>query len=89
MGSSSDAPIQLRYQTGRFAHSAKIQGVSRLGRYNLRVQYSYMRYPYDTFLPGGNLYKPERDPRGIISTSIREIATSILYSKFKVSSQLI
>ena len=82
MGDSNDPPIQLRYQTGRFAKSAKLLTLTREGHNKLYGAYTFMRYPYDTFMPGGRLYTPQRDPRQYIESSIRDIAQNILRTKF-------
>lgn len=78
MGSPSEPPIRLRYQTGRFAKSVKVLDVKNgSGRKAaLQVYYTYMRYPYDVFLPGGRLYKPQRNPKLIIGQAIRGILSA-------------
>jgi len=72
MESSGAAPDYnyLRYQTGRFARSAKVLDVSDR-QAGLTISYSYMEYPYAVFkkYPHG----PGRNPEGIISGAIREI----------------
>lgn len=75
----------LNYRTGRFARSAKAVGVRNTTKNTLDVNYTYMRYPYDTFLPGGRLYKPGRNPKTIIGKSIREIAREFVSNNFKVN----
>lgn len=91
MGSSSDPPIKLRYQTGRFAKSAHVHNISKAGSTRaayLRVYYTYMRYPYDVFLPGHRLYLPQRNPTKIIGKSIRDILIPILDKNIKVETIL-
>ena len=83
MGNPGDPAIKLRYQTGRFSESARMLTLTRQESGKLLGSYSYMRYPYDVFLPGGKLNPPvERDPRLYIEESIREIAISVLKDKY-------
>ena len=85
MGESNEPPIRLRYQTGRFARSAKVLDITRTRETSLNIFYTYMRYPYDTFLPPlGRQSSPQRDPQKIISKSIREIATEFLLGRFRI-----
>ena len=72
----------LNYQTGRFAESAEVQDVMVGPRGGVHVDYTYMKDPYQTFEPGFAKGSTYRDPRKIISESIREIATSIMGDKF-------
>jgi len=65
----------LNLRSGRFAESVKIQSISRGRSGMLSVYYNYMRYPYATFSAGGKQSNPRtRDPKLLISGSIREIA---------------
>ena len=74
----------LNYRTGRFAKSAQAEAV--VNRKNsIDIYYNYLRSPYDTFLPGGRLYKPGRDPRRIIGRSIRQLATELISDSYKVN----
>lgn len=84
MGKGNNSQL-LNYRTGRFAKSAKAVGVLNTRENILDVSYTYMRYPYDTFLPGGRLYKPGRNPKTIIGKSIREIAREFISNNFKVN----
>lgn len=83
MGSPFDPPIKLRYQTGRFARSAKVEKVNTR-KQAVQVFYTYQHDPYDVFLPGHRLHKPQRNPQVIIGKSIRQLALLILGEKFKV-----
>jgi hypothetical protein len=78
MGDSTDAPTKLRYQTGRFADSAKLLTLTRSQASALFGTYTYQRNPYDVFLPGGRLGTAQRDPRIYIESAIQEAAMSIL-----------
>ena len=69
---------RLNYQTGRFAASVEPLNVTRTKPNGpLNVSYRYQTSPYQVFERGGKMYKPERDPRDLISLSIREIAAEI------------
>lgn len=66
----------LNWRTGRFANSAQLKTlVEAKGSRGtvLRGTLDFMRHPYDTFMPGGKLYKPGRDPQKLINKSIRQI----------------
>lgn len=78
----------LRYQTGRFANSATIESLAQTQSGALVAQYNYMRSPYDTFAPGGELHTPDRNPHRIIEKSIREIAVEILGNRLSVIPKL-
>lgn len=74
----------LNYRTGRFAKSANIDRVlvSRQGM--VSVFYNYMRNPYGTFSEGGKQQYPRsRDPKLLISKSIREIGASLVGNRLR------
>jgi hypothetical protein len=82
MGDGSEKKI-LNYRTGRFAASAKVERLSESRAGMISAYYSYMRNPYRTFEPGGAQGQiRSRDPKLLISKSIRDIAAT------KVSNQL-
>lgn len=65
----------LNYRTGRFAASAKVENLSESRNGMITAFYSYMKNPYATFSEGGRQSSPKtRDPKLLISKSIREIA---------------
>jgi hypothetical protein len=65
----------LNYRTGRFAHSAEVTRLTQGREGMLTAYYTYMKYPYQTFEPGFAQGSPRtRDPKLLISKSIREIA---------------
>lgn len=75
----------LNYQTGRFAKSARITNISQTRQNQMTAFYTYMKSPYQTFERGyaqGSI--AARDPRTIISKSIREIAAQIMGSQFDI-----
>jgi hypothetical protein len=82
MGDGSEKKI-LNYRTGRFAASAKVESLSESRAGMISAYYSYMRNPYRTFEPGGAQGQiRSRDPKLLISKSIRDIAAT------KVGNQL-
>lgn len=65
----------LNYRTGRFAASAKVERLTVSREGYISAFYSYMKKPYQTYEPGFAQGKPaSRDPKLLISKSIREIA---------------
>ena len=74
MGDGSRRDI-LNLRTGRFAESVKVERVSESRQGMITAFYSYMKNPYATFSDGGAQSSPRsRDPKLLISKSIREIA---------------
>jgi hypothetical protein len=83
MGTGSAKNV-LNYRTGRFAETATIERatISRAGM--VSVFYNYMRNPYGTFSDGGRQQYPKsRDPKLLISKSIREIGSSAAYNRMR------
>ena len=72
----------LQYRTGRFAASAEVKAVTQGPRGGYNIDYSYMKYPYQTFEPGFAQGSTFRDPRLLIGGSIREVATQIMQQRF-------
>jgi hypothetical protein len=65
----------LNYRSGRFAESAKVERLSESRQGMITAFYSYMKNPYATFSRGGRQDRPyTRDPKLLISKSIRELA---------------
>jgi hypothetical protein len=74
MGDGSSKSV-LNYRTGRFAASAKVEDITLSRDGMITAYYNYMRNPYGTFSTGGKQEIPRsRDPKLLISRSIREIA---------------
>tara|TARA_R100000231_G_scaffold86790_1_gene65896 strand:- start:13955 stop:15403 length:1449 start_codon:yes stop_codon:yes gene_type:complete len=74
---------RLQNQTGRFAESARVQRVTTGQRGgNLTIDYTYLKRPYQTFEPGFKQGSVFRDPRSLIGTTIREVATGIMGNRF-------
>ena len=86
MGDGSRRDI-LNLQSGRFAETVQIEN-TRLQKDNvIAVFYSYMKYPYATFSKGGAQSHPiSRDPATLINRSIREIASSLVTNRLRLSS---
>jgi hypothetical protein len=83
MGSGSRRDI-LNYQTGRFAESAKVETMSQSREGMITAFYSYMRNPYATFSFGGQQSIPaSRDPKLLISRSIREIGATMVANRMR------
>lgn len=65
----------LNYRTGRFAESVQVESLSQSRQGTITAFYSYMKNPYSTFSQGGRQQYPRtRDPKLLISESIRELA---------------
>lgn len=83
MGTGNSRNV-LNFRTGRFAHSAKVERLSQSREGMISVFYSYMRNPYGTFSEGGRQEFPRtRDPKALISKSIREIGASAAYNRMR------
>ena len=79
---------RLRYRTGRFANSVRVDNVTQGPRGgNTMIEASYMNDPYETFAPGGKKYTPQRNPEKLIKKSIREIAVGIIGPRFGITIQ--
>lgn len=83
MGTGYDKKV-LNYRSGRLADSASIERVSQSRAGMVSVFYNYMRNPYGTFSTGGAQQNPSsRDPKLLISKSIREIGASIVGNRMR------
>lgn len=81
---TGDSRNVLNFRTGRFARSADIirTTISRTGM--VSVFYNYMRNPYGTFSEGGRQQYPRsRDPKLLISKSIREIGATLVGNRLR------
>jgi hypothetical protein len=77
----------LNYRTGRFASSAKVETLSISRQGMITAFYTYMQNPYATFSTGGKQSLPKsRDPKLLISKSIREIAQEMAINKLRAVS---
>ena len=76
MGDGSQRNV-LNYRTGRFAASASVTKMSQSREGMITAFYTYMKNPYQTFEPGFKQGSPKtRDPKLLISRSIRDIAAT-------------
>lgn len=83
MGNGSESRI-LNYRTGRLAESVSIDRVSESRQGMISVFYNYMKNPYATFSEGGRQQSPKtRDPKALISKSIRELAAPIVGNRLR------
>lgn len=83
MGNGQDRRV-LNYRTGRLAASAKVERLSMSKEGAITAFYSYMRNPYGTFSEGGKQQYPKtRDPKLLISQSIREIAATKVANRLR------
>lgn len=83
MGGGSESRI-LNYRTGRFAESVSIERISESRQGMISVFYNYMKNPYATFSEGGRQQYPKtRDPKLLISKSIREIAGPMVANRLR------
>lgn len=74
MGSGTSRSL-LNLRSGRFAESVKVERLTESRAGMITAFYSYMKNPYATFSDGGQQASPKsRDPKLLISKSIREIA---------------
>ena len=83
MGNGTSRNV-LNYRTGRLAGSARVESMSKSRQGMITAFYTYMKNPYATFSDGGKQSLPKsRDPKLLISTSIREIAQQIVSNKLR------
>lgn len=74
----------LNYRTGRLAASAKVERLTQSRDGMISAFYSYMRNPYGTFSEGGKQQYPRsRDPKLLISKSIKEIALEVAITRMR------
>lgn len=83
MGDGSRKDV-LNYRTGRFAKSVKVERLSKSKADMITAFYSYMKNPYATFSQGGKQeYPKSRDPKLLISKSIRDIVSKQVASRLR------
>lgn len=83
MGNGSDRRV-LNYRTGRLAASAKVERLTQSRDGFVTAYYTYMKNPYATFSEGGRQQYPKsRDPKLLISKSIREIAETVAVNRMR------
>lgn len=83
MGDGTERSI-LNYRTGRFAGSVNVDKLTQSRDGMITAFYSYMKNPYATFSTGGAQSQPtSRDPKLLISRSIREIVAERVNNKLR------
>lgn len=83
MGTGSRRDV-LNFRSGRFAESATVERLSESRQGMITAFYSYMKYPYATFSKGGLQSSPtSRDPKLLISKSIRELAAPMVTNRLR------
>jgi hypothetical protein len=83
MGTGSSKNV-LNYQSGRLAESAEVTKMSESRAGMITAFYTYMRNPYATFSEGGaQSSPPSRDPKRLISKSIREILATQVNNRLR------
>ena len=83
MGNGTSRNI-LNYRTGRLAASAKVERISESRQGMITAFYTYMKNPYATFSEGGRQQNPRsRDPKLLISKSIRDIAATQVANRLR------
>ncbi len=83
MGTGSAKRV-LNYRTGRLANSANVERMTQSREGMITAFYSYMKNPYATFSDGGKQeYPKSRDPKLLISKSIREIAATSVGNRMR------
>ena len=79
-----DSRVLLNYRSGRLAESAQVERMSVSREGMITAFYNYMRNPYGTFSIGGQQNEPpSRDPKLLISKSIREIAATKVANRMR------
>ena len=79
----------LNNKTGRFAESVTVDRLTMSRQGRITAFYTYMKYPYQTFERGYKQGSARRDPRTLISKSIREIATQAVSNRFDIRTRRI
>jgi len=83
MGTGNRRDI-LNLRSGRFAESVRATKISQARSGAISVFYTYMKNPYATFSVGGKQqYPTSRDPKLLISKSIRQLAQQQMITKLR------
>ena len=83
MGTGNRRDI-LNLRSGRLAESVAVDRLSQGRTGMITAFYRYMRYPYATFSSGGKQSQPRsRDPKLLISKSIREVALQLKITQLR------
>lgn len=85
MGTGSNKTV-LNLRSGRLAESAKVERLSESRAGMITAFYTYMKNPYATFSQGGRQSQPSsRDPKLLISSSIRQIAATQVGNRMRAA----
>lgn len=83
MGTGNRTDV-LNYRTGQFSDSVEVNRVSVSRQGMITAFYTYMKNPYATFSRGGRQEFPRtRDPKTLISKSIRDVAASLITNQLR------
>lgn len=83
MGTGSRRDV-LNLRSGRLAESAEIVKISESRTGAITAFYTYMKNPYATFSQGGKQQYPRsRDPKTLISKSIRQVAQELAVNRLR------
>lgn len=83
MGTGNETKV-LNFRSGRLAESARVERLSQSRAGMVSAFYIYMRNPYGTFSEGGKQQYPRtRDPKTLISKSIREIGATMVGNRMR------
>lgn len=83
MGTGARRDI-LNLRSGRFAESVNVEQISESRQGMVTAFYNYMRNPYATFSQSGRQQYPRsRDPKVLISKSIRQIAQELAITRLR------
>ena len=82
-----DSDFSMMKRIHLFAKSVKLERLSESRQGMITAFYSYMKNPYATFSDGGKQQFPRsRDPKLLISRSIREIAAEQVSNRLRAVS---
>jgi len=83
MGTGNQRNV-LNLRSGRLAESVEVVRLSESRAGMITAFYTYMKNPYATFSQGGRQQNPRsRDPKLLISKSIREVAATIAATRLR------
>lgn len=83
MGTGNRTDV-LNLRSGRFADSVRVERLTQSRDGMITAYYNYMRNPYATFSEGGKQSRPRsRDPKLLISKSIRELAAQAMITRLR------
>lgn len=78
---------RLRYQTGRLANSANVNGleltdkIANQRKNRVSIYFSYLIAPYSVFEPGHRMHKPGRSPSRLIKDALKQALQDTLSAR--------